>query len=326
MKSILEKITLGLALMIIASLLTFATVSDADDMVQKEEFKDNYSIYSLPIPQHLDFAGETVPLKDPQVLESYDRELLVNTYWQSQTVLFIKRTARYFPIIEPILKANGIPEDFKYLPLIESGFMPVVSPAGAVGFWQIMKNTGKQYGLEINSNVDERYHIEKATQVACTYLKEAYGVFGSWTLAAASYNMGISGLKKQLARQKGSTYYDLTLNSETSRYVYRLLAVKEIMDDPESFGFHVREKDRYQPIETFNVKIDSTVQHVNAINSKYGINYRVLKFHNPWLRTETLPNAQQKVYEIKIPKSSDNTMDQPIERPMQMPAREAIER
>ncbi len=322
MKISAEKISLYLALIAMGSLLTFAKPGDSDDTGQKETFKDNYSIYSLPIPENLAFAGEHVPIGDPQVREAFDRELLVNTYWQSQTLLFIKRSARHFPMIEKVLKENGIPEDFKYLPLIESGLQPIVSPAGAVGFWQIMESTGKQYGLEINREVDERYHVEKATRVACAYLKEAYEEFGSWTLAAASYNMGITGLKKQMERQRENSYYALNLNPETARYVYRLLAVKEILDDPEQYGFHVRAKDRYPEIETFTVEVDSSLSHVAHLNRKYGINYRILKYHNPWLRMEYLPNSNGKVYELIIPKNTDNVMDQPIDRPMSAPAAE----
>ncbi len=322
MKNTTERIALYTALIGIASLLTFAKYGDRDDEGQKKDLQDNYSIYSLPIPEELDFAGESVPMSDPQVIEAFDRELLVNTYWQSQTVLFIKRSARYFPTIERILKENGIPEDFKYLPLIESGFMPVVSPAGAVGFWQIMEKTGKQYGLEIDREVDERYHLEKATQVACTYLKEAYAEFGSWTLAAASYNLGMSGLQKQMKRQRENSYYALNLNPETARYVYRLLAVKEILEDPEAYGFHVRSKDRYQPLETFTVQVDSSLSHVSHFNQKYGISYRVLKYHNPWLRMEYLPNPEAKVYEFVIPKKDANRMDQPIDQPIRQEAAE----
>ena len=323
MKLTSEKTLLFLGLIGIRCMFIFDTYGDRDDEGQKKDLKDNYSIYSLPIPENLDFAGESVPIKDPQVLESFDRELLVNTYWQSQTVLFLKRSARYFPTIERILKENGIPEDFKYLPLIESGFMPVVSPAGAVGFWQIMEKTGQQYGLEIDREVDERYHLEKATQVACTYLKEAYAEFGSWTLAAASYNLGMTGLKKQMARQKEDSYYALNLNSETARYLFRLLAVKEIMEDPEGYGFHVRLKDRYQPLETFKVKVDSSISHVSHLNEKYGINYRILKYHNPWLRMESLPNPQAKVYEFIIPKQNDDKEAEPNDQPIVQPSAES---
>lgn len=299
---------LGLAALFIGlvGLLSFVDRQDHPTKPKAEtektrSFEEDYGIHSVDFPERLEFAGESFPMDDPQTQELFDRELLVNTYWQSQTVLFIKRAHRYFPVIEPILAKHGIPNDFKYLPLIESGFMPVVSPAGAVGFWQIMKGTGRDYGLEINDDVDERYHLEKATAVACQYLKEAYAEFGSWTLAAASYNMGMSGLKNQMERQRESDFFGLTLNPETARYLYRLLAVKSILSDPEAYGFHVPVEDRYPTVAVQTVKVDTTIQHVADFNKKYGITYRTLKYHNPWLRTEKLPNANGKVYEIKVP-------------------------
>lgn len=294
----------GIAILLvgITRFLSFYTYPETDDKAYYASFNKEYAIFSAPLPSGLEFAGEKVPFKDPQIIENYDRELLVNTYWQSQTVLFLKRTSRYFPVIEPILKEYGIPDDFKYIPLIESGFTNVVSPAGAVGFWQIMEGTGKQYGLEINKEVDERYHVEKSTHVAARYLKEAYKELGTWTLAAASYNMGVGGVKKQLERQGADNFYDLILNPETARYLYRIMAVKEIMQNPTKFGFHVREKDKYQPIPTYAIEVDTAIEHFSKLTEKYGINYRILKYHNPWLRYEYLPNPNGKVYKIDIPK------------------------
>lgn len=294
----------GIAILLVGltRFLSFYTYLETDDKAYYASFNKEYAIYSAPLPDRLEFAEEKVPFNDPQIIENYDRELLVNTYWQSQTLLFLKRSARYFPVIEPILKEYSIPEDFKYLPLIESGFTNVVSPAGAVGFWQIMESTGKQYGLEITKEVDERYHLEKATHVAARYLKHAHDELGTWTLAAASYNMGISGVKKQLERQGADNFYDLILNPETARYLYRLMAVKEIMENPVKFGFHVREKDKYQPIPTFTVEVDTAIQHFSNFTEKFGINYRILKYHNPWLRYEYLPNNTGKVYKITIPR------------------------
>lgn len=287
----------------VAKLLSYsAEPQETNDTNFYAKFNRDYAIYSVPHPEALTFAGEAVPMEDPEVFQHFDRELLVNTYWQSQTVLFLKRSAQYFPVIEPILKEYQIPTDFKYLPLIESGFTNVVSPAGAVGFWQIMEGTGKEYGLEITKEVDERYHLEKATRVACKYLTEAHQELGSWTLAAASYNMGISGVKKQLERQGADNFYDLTLNLETGRYLYRLMAVKQIIENPLQYGFHVREKDRYQPIPTRSVSVDSTIDDFGAFAKEFGINYRILKYHNPWLRYEYLPNPAGKIYHIEIPK------------------------
>ena len=195
------------------------------------------------IPSHMTLAGEEVPLNDFGVREALDRELIVNTYRHSGTILYMKRASRWFPVIKPILAEEGVPEDFKYLAVIESGLSQVVSPAGASGFWQFLKKTGPEYGLEVSSTVDERYHVEKATRAACLYLKEAYEKFGSWSLAAASYNMGMSGVTKRLKEQGVDNYWDLHLNSETARYVYRILAVKKVLESPASFGFKLRESD-----------------------------------------------------------------------------------
>ncbi|MGA8854652.1 MAG: lytic transglycosylase domain-containing protein, partial [Christiangramia sp.] len=220
---------------------------------------DSYKIEALPMPENLDFAGESVPLNDPDVYERMDRELLVNTYWQSNAFLLMKRAHKYFPVIEPILKEEGVPDDFKYLAVIESGLTQAVSPARAIGFWQIMEGTGKEYGLEINDNVDERYHIEKSTRVAADYIKKAKERFGSWTLAAASYNAGQYGVDKQLERQKVADYYDLLLGEETGRYVFRILALKEIMTHPKKYCFIFNENDLYKHIPVEKVKVDTVV-------------------------------------------------------------------
>ncbi|APG59724.1 lytic transglycosylase domain-containing protein [Christiangramia salexigens] len=274
--------------------------SSEKDKVDKS-VADGYRIVSLPMPENLDFAGESVPLEDPDIYERMDRELLVNTYWQSNALLLMKRANKYFPIIEPILKENGIPEDFKYLAVIESGLTQAVSPARAVGFWQIMEGTGKEYGMEINDNVDERYHIEKSTRVASDYLKKAKERFGSWTLAAASYNAGQYGVDKQLERQKVSNYYDLLLGEETGRYVFRILALKEIMSHPRKYGFDLEENDLYGYIPTKKVKVDTVVKDFPDFAKDFGINYKILKIHNPWLRDDHLKNASRKTYFIDIP-------------------------
>ncbi len=284
------------------STLTFFTYDKLGDDDFQGAFNDKYGIYALQIPMDIQFAGEDIPINDPEIYERFDRELLVNTYWQSQTMLFFKRANRYFDIIEPILKKHGVPEDFKYLAVVESGLTNVVSPAGATGVWQIMEATGKGYGLEINKEVDERYHLEKSTEAACKYLKQAKKELGSWTLAAASYNMGISGIKKQLKRQQAGSYYGLTLNSETERYVFRILAAKEIMSNPQKYGFHFRDKDLYKVIPTQTIELDTAVSSFGSLAEKLGINYRILKYHNPWLRYDYLPNSSGKKYEIKIPK------------------------
>ena len=266
-----------------------------------QAFQKKYSVFSLPIPDSLTFGGELVPLDYFDVREALDQELLVNTYWQSQTLLFIKRAHRYFPEIEVVLKENGIPDDFKYLVLAESDLKNAVSPSGAVGIWQLLKGTAKDYGLEVNNEVDERYHFEKSTQVACEYFNDAYELFGSWTMAAASYNMGRRGLTRQVNRQKENNYYDLLLNSETGRYIYRILAIKLILESPANFGFHVRNEDLYHPIPTIEVKVDTAVTDFADFAKKFSINYKILKYFNPWLRDSFLTNKNGKEYFIKIP-------------------------
>ncbi len=263
---------------------------------------NDYNVYAIPMPDNLNFAGELVPIANPDIRERMDRELLVNTYWQSNGLLLFKRANKYFPIIEPILKEQGVPDDFKYLAVIESSLTQAVSPAHATGFWQILKGTAKEYGLEVNQNVDERYHIEKSTEVACKYLKSAKEKFGSWTLAAAAYNAGRAGILRQMERQEASSYYDLLLGEETGRYVFRIVAVKEIISNPQKYGFNFEEEDLYTHIPTFNVLVDEPITDFNAFAKQYDINYKILKLHNPWLRETNLNNTTGKEYLIKIPR------------------------
>ncbi len=298
--------TVVLALLVIIGFEVFTFSSDdhrSEDQNFQEKFNQDYRVYSLNIPQDLTFCDEEVPVYDQDIYERLDRELLVNTYWQSNSLLYHKRASKWFPVIEPILKKNGVPEDFKYLSLIESGLMNVVSPAGATGFWQILKKTAQEYGLEVNSNVDERYNVEKATEAACKYLKEAHQLYGNWTLAAASYNMGMGGVNRQLARQNVDNYYDLLLNAETSRYVFRIIAAKEILEHPTKYGFHYRLKDLYLPPETYEVKVDSAIHDLPTFAKAHNVNYKILKIFNPWLREAHLNNNSRKLYTINFPKS-----------------------
>ena len=260
-----------------------------------------YKIISLPIPDTLDFAGEKVPLNIFYVKEALDKELSVNTYWHSSTLQLIKRTHRWFPMIEEILKRNNIPDDFKYLAVIESGLKNVTSPSGAKGYWQIMKATAKEYGLEVDKDVDERYNVRKSTEAACEYLNHANENFSSWTLAAASYNAGITGILKQMKKQKESSYYDLLLNDETARYIYRILAVKLIFEDPEAYGFYLEEKDCYQPIPAKTIEVKTKVDSWADFAAEQGISYKLLKTLNPWLRQKDLKNRKKKTYLIEIP-------------------------
>ncbi|MDO1500983.1 lytic transglycosylase domain-containing protein [Winogradskyella maritima] len=285
-----------------------AQESPSDNEVTKEKpLVNDYNVYALEVPEGLNFAGEVMPLENPDIYERMDRELLVNTYWQSNGLLMFKRAAKYFPIIEPILKKNGIPEDFKYLSVIESGLTNAVSPAGARGFWQIMKATGREEGLEINDNVDERYHLEMATEVACQYLKDAKEQLGSWTLAAAAYNAGKAGISRRLKEQNVNDYYDLLLNEETGRYMFRIVALKEILAHPQKYGFNFRDKDLYANVPTFKVEVDTAVTDFTRFAEEFGINYKILKLHNPWLREPHLNNKSRKKYLIEIPEKGHYT-------------------
>lgn len=296
-------------LIVILVIFTFSSNEYANNKIVLENLKEKYSIFAIPKPSsNLFFAGERVPLENPDIWERYDKELLKNTYWQSNTLLLYKRAAKYFPIIEPILEKHELPDDFKYLALIESGLENVSSPAGAKGFWQIMKNTAKEFNLEVNHEVDERYHLKKSTQAACEFLTSAKKKFGSWTLAAAAYNMGRSGLQKQMNRQKSYTYYDLLLNNETSRYVFRILAIKQIIENPKKYGFQFRTEDLYENIPTYKVMVDTSISSWADFSKEYDINYKILKLHNPWLRESYLTNKLKKKYYIEIPQKGNYSL------------------
>ncbi len=295
----------GILMITFIFLFVFSSDIFDDDENFRKEFSENYSIFALPLPDNLFFANEKMPLNNFDTRESLDKELLVNTYWQSQTLIFIKRSFRYFPIIEPILKYYNVPDDFKYLAIAESGLENVVSNSGAVGFWQFLKETAKEYGLEVNEEIDERYHLEKSTEAACKYFLKMYGYYKNWTLVAASYNNGKTGLDKQIEIQKQHNYYDLLLNEETARYVFRIIAIKTILNNPDKYGFYFRITDLYQPIETYTIEINSEVKDFADFAKKNGINYKILKYFNPWLRKNYLTNSKKSKYIIKIPYKFD---------------------
>lgn len=262
---------------------------------------DSLKVFALKLPEKINFSGEHAPIGDSDIKERLDKELLVNTYWQSNMLLLLKRANKWFPKIEAILKEEGIPEDFKFLAVIESGLENVRSPRGAKGFWQLMPNTAKEYGLEVNINVDERYHIEKSTRVACKYIIKAKERFGSWTLAAASYNRGIYGIDRLLQKQQVNDYYELLLNNETSRYVFRILAVKEIMTNPRKYGFIYEPSDLYQNVPVRKIGWDKPISNITNFAKEQGINYKLIKIYNPWLIQNHLNNKSRKYYEIDIP-------------------------
>jgi len=304
-------IAVGISLVVIISLislimsyLAFKERKNIQQVVVKVE-PETYKIFIPAVPDKLDFCGEQVPLNDIDVKERIERELFVNIYWYSSTILALKRANRWFPIIEPILNKYGIPDDFKYLAVIESNLSNVVSNAGAVGFWQLMEAAAKKYGLEVTKEVDERYNVEKSTEAACKYLREAYSKYKSWTLAAASYNYGMNGIDMQINRQRTKNYYNLFLNTETYRFVARILAMKEIMTKPEKYGYYLKKEDLYQPIETNEIIVKSSINNLASFAEKHGINYKILKLLNPWLRADYLPNKSNKIYVIKIPKKRE---------------------
>jgi len=257
---------------------------------------------ALKIPEYLTFAGEKVELNKTDIRERIDRELLVNTYWQSNALLWFKRTNKYFPVIEPILKEKGVPDDFKYLSVIESDLRNVTSPAGARGMWQMLAGAGRENGLEINKNVDERYHLEKATEAACDYLIKAKERLGSWTLAAAAYHAGNYGIEKQLKKQMVDNYYDVLMGENTERYVPRIVAAKEILSHPEKYGFEFDKDDLYKLGPTYVVQVDTVITDIAAFAKGFDTNYKELKMYNPWLRENKLNNKTRKMYEIQIPK------------------------
>jgi membrane-bound lytic murein transglycosylase D len=263
---------------------------------------DSYQIKALKIPNNLNFAGEKIPLHKSDIRERIDKELLINTYWQSNALLLIKRANKYFPIIEPILEKYSIPNDFKYLAVIESGLENVTSAAGAKGFWQLMPHTAKERGLEVNSNIDERYHIEKATEAACSYLLHSKDLFGTWTLAAAAYNAGNRGISRNLEKQQVENYYDLLLSTETQRYLPRIIAIKEILSHANYYGFTYENEDLYILEESTKIKVDTAINNIALFAKKMNCNYKELKLHNPWLRENKLNNKSQKNYILKIPK------------------------
>ncbi len=258
--------------------------------------------YQLPdMPDSLEFCGEPVPLHDRNVYERLERELIVNCYYHSSTFLVLKRTGRYFTQIEQILEEEGVPEDFKYLAMAESGLQNATSGAGAKGVWQFIRSTGRREGLEITSGIDERYHLEKATRAACNYLKKAKSEFGNWTTAAASYNRGEAGMRNALDDQHQSNYYDLFLNPETYRYVFRILAMKLIEQDPDKYGFELDEKSLYKPFSTYDVRVNTSIKDLPEYAKKKGTSYKILRELNPWIHGYSLENRSGKSYVIELP-------------------------
>ncbi len=280
-----------------------------DTEISTSDIDSIYSIQAFKLPDTVTFAGEIMPLTNFDTRESLERELLVSAYRHSSTILIIKRANRYLPIIEKILVNNNIPDDFKYLVAAESEYSNMISPVGATGFWQIMPETGREEGMEINTVVDERYDVERSTQFACEYFQKSYEKYGNWTLAAASYNGGRAGIDTQIAIQHQNNYYDLLLNEETARYIFRAVAYKLVICDPARYGFNISQGDLYPELKYYEVKVDTAITDFSDFADKFGTNYKLLKFLNPWLRKPYLTPKRNKEYFIKIPAEGMRTIE-----------------
>ncbi|MBL7718870.1 MAG: lytic transglycosylase domain-containing protein [Flavipsychrobacter sp.] len=300
-------LTLSLGAVIGAAAIISFSFRERNEAEEPVSVNDNgrlqYKWYAPELPRNVQFAGEKVPLERWEVREALDRELLVNSYSHSQTLYALKLAKRYFPMIEERLKANGVPDDFKYLCVAESHLQNQTSRAGAVGFWQFMKDTGPHYGLVINDDVDERYNVRKSTDAACMYLKQAHAKFGSWTAAAASYNCGQGGYNGHSTFQQVNNYYETMLPEETMRYVFRIVALKYIISNPERMGFMLQPEDEYKPVKTRTVKVTSSISDLAQWSIDNGSSYKMLKTLNPWLRSRKLPVPAGKSYDIELPAS-----------------------
>ena len=288
-------------LAIVGEILICASSREDSEEVLQRAISNNYRIYSPILPDTLSFAGEKVPLSTYYVHEGLDLEVITNMYRHSSTMLYFKRANRYFPIIEPILKKNGIPSDFKYLCVIESGLTNATSPAKAQGFWQFIPSTGANYGLTVNDEIDMRNNLTASTEAACKYIRSLYNKFHSWTAAAAAYNCGENGLARRISKQSTDNYYDLWLNSETSRYVYRILAMKLIMQNPQKYGFHLRQCDLYPPIPTRAATLSGQNVDLYEFARSNGTSYKMLRMLNPWIQTDVLKNKSNQKYMVQLP-------------------------
>lgn len=278
------------------------SIADYDNNVSEHKFVTPHQTYLPSMPDSISFCGERVPLERRDIYEALDREMVVNTFAHTNTILILKRMTRYFPLIESVLKEEGVPDDFKYLAVAESNLYDIArSPVDAIGLWQFLKTTGKEYGLEVNDEIDERYHIEKSTRAACRYFRKAYEEFGSWTMVAASYNGGMRGVKNMKNLQHQSNYYEMIWVEETARYVFRIIAFKQILSNPESYGFNITESDRYQPWRVNVIDMDTTIVDLAQWAIDRGTTYKRVKELNRWIRQNKINNPRRKTYHIAIP-------------------------
>lgn len=306
----LKKTVLTLSLILIAGFIGFMLLNSGNQYMLNAQSSEkqmpnasaqNYKIISFDLPNELYFAGEKVPMELFYVRESLERELVVNTYWHSSTLLLLKRANRWFPVIEPILAKNGVPNDFKYLSMIESNLTNARSPAGAVGFWQFLEATAKEYGMEVTPDVDDRYNVEKSTEAACRFLLKAYNKYGSWSLVAASFNAGNRRIDGFLKEQQADSYFDLLMAEETERYLFRMIAMKMIVENPTFYGFYPEIEKLYQPLAFEIVNVNASILNLADFSKEKGISYKLLKYFNPWMRSNQLPVGPGKSYAVKIP-------------------------
>jgi membrane-bound lytic murein transglycosylase D len=314
--AILYVIIIILSFIIFYEFFIFSASIDEKDQDKKINSKETIIIEHAPvvqpiIPNEVYFCGERVPIELFDVREALDKELVINTYRHSTTIMYLKRANRYFPEIERLLKQHNIPDDMKYLCVAESGLDHVVSPAGAAGYWQFLSQTAREYGMEVNKSIDERYHANFSLVAATKYLQDSYDRFGSWALAAAAYNMGNRGVKREISEQRVNNYWDLHLNSETARYVYRIIALKIIMSNPKDYGFNISDEYLYKEIETYEVIVDTTITDLVEFAFQHGTNYKMIRYLNPWIRGNGLPNKSRKEYVLRIPTNNTRPFDFP---------------
>ncbi|MDR0363950.1 MAG: transglycosylase SLT domain-containing protein [Bacteroidales bacterium] len=302
---------IGMIITLLFFMIQGSEVKNNDEIVQRQVFQQ---ILMPFVPDKVTFCGKEIPLNKYNVRESFERELITNCYLHGSTLQTLKRANRYFSVIEPILRKNNIPEDMKYLAVAESGLRNVVSPAKAEGVWQFLKDTGKEYGLEVTNDVDERYHLEKATQAACDYFKKSYENYKDWALVAAAYNAGNARIKEFIEKQKTEDYYDMLMSQESMRYVYRIAALKCILENPTSYGFYLGDDDIYPIIPVETVKVDTSITSLADFAHQFDISYLILKEFNPWLRNTFLTNKAGKEYEIVIPKKGYTDYDKKLQR------------
>lgn len=290
---------------LLSGLLIFGVIAFSlqkpEPAVTVNDNRIQYQWYPPELPKTMNFAGENVPLNQRPVKEMMEKQLLYNTYAHSHILYILKLSSRIFPELERDLKRKGIPDDFKYMCVAESSLQNLTSPAGAEGYWQFMRETAKHFSLEVDKEVDQRYDLDKATAAACRYINEAYQKFGSWTAAAASYNCGMNGLARRADFQMTSDYYDLMLPEETNNYIFRILALKEIISHPEKYGFHVPPEDAYHKIPLRDIPVSQTIPNLAVFAKNQGTTYKMLRLLNPWLRSHSLTVSRGNQYIIKLP-------------------------